>query len=179
MHPNAKPTLARLTDAPGTSAATLERRQLLLGGLALVGSTGCGYILHPERRGRSGGTIDGTVLIFDLLWLLPGLLPGVVALAVDFTGGGIYGSPTSIEGPKISKAGDGRGARVEVALDGVLLASAVVASDRAARLVWGGAVDEARLHAHGVVRVRGLDGQVAEAAARELFEATRAKGSTG
>ena len=72
------------------------KNQLLLGLTATtllttsVASTGCGYILHPERRGNQGGTIDGTTLLFDLLWLLPGIVPGVVFLIVDFSSGAIY-----------------------------------------------------------------------------------------
>jgi len=53
-------------------------------------SVGCGYILYPERRGNSGGTIDGGVLVMDLLWLLPGIVPGVIFLIVDFTSGAMY-----------------------------------------------------------------------------------------
>lgn len=53
-------------------------------------SLGCGYILHPERRGARSGTIDGLTLLFDCLWLLVGIVPGVVALVVDFTSGAIY-----------------------------------------------------------------------------------------
>ncbi|HEY6034002.1 MAG TPA: hypothetical protein VIV58_07075 [Kofleriaceae bacterium] len=53
-------------------------------------SVGCGYILYPERRGNSGGTIDGGTLVMDLLWLLPGIVPGVVFLIVDFTSGAMY-----------------------------------------------------------------------------------------
>ena len=37
-------------------------------------SVGCGYILYPERRGNSGGTVDGGTLVMDLLWLLPGIV---------------------------------------------------------------------------------------------------------
>lgn len=55
-----------------------------------VSSTGCGYFLYPERRGNSGGSVDGGTLVMDLLWLLPGLVPGVVALIVDFSSGAIY-----------------------------------------------------------------------------------------
>ena len=54
------------------------------------GTVSCGYFLHPERRGNRGGHIDGVTLIFDLLWLIPGIIPGVVALAVDFSSGAIY-----------------------------------------------------------------------------------------
>jgi hypothetical protein len=53
-------------------------------------SLGCGYILYPERRGNAGGTIDGGTLVMDLLWLIPGIVPGVVFLIVDFTSGAMY-----------------------------------------------------------------------------------------
>ena len=53
-------------------------------------SGGCGYLLHPERRGQQSGIIDGATMVMDLLWLLPGIIPGVVALIVDFSSGAIY-----------------------------------------------------------------------------------------
>ncbi len=53
-------------------------------------SFGCGYILYPERRGNRGGNIDAGTMVMDLLWLLPGIVPGVVALVVDFSSGAIY-----------------------------------------------------------------------------------------
>ncbi|HEY0250916.1 MAG TPA: hypothetical protein VGC41_05285 [Kofleriaceae bacterium] len=56
--------------------------------LSLLSS--CGYILYPERRGNNGGVIDGGTLVMDLLWLLPGIVPGVVFLIVDFTSGAMY-----------------------------------------------------------------------------------------
>jgi hypothetical protein len=55
-----------------------------------AGSAGCGYLLHPERRGTQSGTIDSATMVMDLLWLLPGIVPGVVALIVDFSSGAIY-----------------------------------------------------------------------------------------
>ena len=54
-----------------------------------VAPTGCGYFLYPERRGNTGN-VDGGVLVMDLLWLLPGVVPGVIALIVDFSSGAIY-----------------------------------------------------------------------------------------
>jgi hypothetical protein len=51
---------------------------------------GCGYLLHPERRGTQSGSVDGATMVMDLLWLLPGLIPGIVALIVDFSSGAIY-----------------------------------------------------------------------------------------
>ncbi len=66
----------------GIAAATLLS--------TILGSTGCGYILHPERRGNRGGSVAGGTLAMDLLWLIPGVVPGVVALVVDFSSGAIY-----------------------------------------------------------------------------------------
>jgi hypothetical protein len=166
--------LALEPNATPTRSARLDRRQLLVGGLALAGTTGCGYILHPERRGRTGGTIDGTVLIFDLLWLIPGLLPGIVCLAVDFTSGGIYGSGTSttITVSSAPRAQERHAAFVEVELDGVIVAAGAVSADRTARLEWLRSVDETALRQRGQVRVRGVDGKVAQTDARDLLAAT-------
>ena len=52
---------------------------------------GCGYFLYPERRGNSSN-VDGGTLVMDLLWLLPGIIPGVIALVVDFSSGAVYRS---------------------------------------------------------------------------------------
>jgi hypothetical protein len=54
-------------------------------------SMGCGYVLHPERRGKANGQIDPRILLFDCLWLIVGIIPGVVFLIVDATAGGLYG----------------------------------------------------------------------------------------
>jgi hypothetical protein len=51
---------------------------------------GCGYFLFPERRGNRGGYLAGGTLAMDLLWLIPGIVPGAVALIVDFSSGAIY-----------------------------------------------------------------------------------------
>jgi hypothetical protein len=58
------------------------------------GSVGCGYFLHPERRGIQAGVIDGATMVMDILWLIPGVIPGVIALVVDFSSGAIYISGT-------------------------------------------------------------------------------------
>jgi len=50
----------------------------------LIATTGCGYILHPERRtAKLSNEVDGTIVLFDCLWLLAFIVPGVVALVVD------------------------------------------------------------------------------------------------
>lgn len=88
--------LGRPPPGPGYSAA-MPIRRLLVRAIAastfvatVSGSVGCGYILYPERRGTQSGSIDGATMVMDLLWLLPGLVPGVVALVVDFSSGAIY-----------------------------------------------------------------------------------------
>jgi hypothetical protein len=53
--------------------------------LALLTSS-CGYLLHPARRdGRAGRVLDPLTVLFDCLWLIPGIIPGVVALVIDGT----------------------------------------------------------------------------------------------
>ncbi|MFC1783590.1 hypothetical protein ACFL02_08395 [Planctomycetota bacterium] len=50
----------------------------------IVANTGCGYILHPERRNAPlSREIDGVTVLFDCLWLIAGIVPGVIALVVD------------------------------------------------------------------------------------------------
>ena len=58
-----------------------------------VNLTACGYFLYPERVGNKSGEIDPTVVILDAAGLLFGVLPGVVAFAVDLTTGAIYLPP--------------------------------------------------------------------------------------
>ncbi len=54
------------------------------------GTVSCGYILYPNRRNQiaRGGNLDVAVVIMDILWLIPGIVPGVVALIWD----GVHGS---------------------------------------------------------------------------------------
>ena len=51
---------------------------------------GCGTLMYPERRGQRDGSVDAGVAILDALGLLFGIIPGVIAFAVDFSNGTIY-----------------------------------------------------------------------------------------
>ena len=51
---------------------------------------GCGTLMYPERRGQRGGSIDVGVAVLDGIGLLFGIIPGVIAYAVDFSNGTIY-----------------------------------------------------------------------------------------
>ncbi|GMG86733.1 hypothetical protein [Biformimicrobium ophioploci] len=59
----------------------------------LVNLSACGYVLYPERKGQQGGRLDPVVILLDGAALLFGVLPGVVAFAVDITNGTIYLPP--------------------------------------------------------------------------------------
>ena len=63
---------------------------IFLCAILIVQFTGCGTILHPERKGQSAGRIDAGIAILDGIGLLCFLIPGIIAFAVDFNNGTIY-----------------------------------------------------------------------------------------
>src|SRR5688572_4142682 len=73
----------------------LTRRRFLANGAfgALSLATGCGTLLHPERRGQPAGALDWKIVALDGLGLLLFFVPGVIAFAVDFATGAIYLPP--------------------------------------------------------------------------------------
>lgn len=144
----------------------LARRQVLAAGLAL-GTTGCGYILYPGRRGRSGGHVDIPVLIIDLLWLIPGLVPGAICLIVDFTTGCIYRGGGRAETSSPPSPNDSRVTNVAVELDGEIVATGQVQADRRAQLDWKRPVDETVIRERARVLVQSAGG-LAEAQVRAL-----------
>jgi hypothetical protein len=64
--------------------------RLLAAATALAFTTSCATLLYPERKGNNAGPLDTIPLVVDILLFLPGLLPGVIALVVDFGTGAIY-----------------------------------------------------------------------------------------
>src|SRR5688572_30764346 len=143
------------------------RRGVLVGGTAmLLATNACGWILYPERKGRSGGKIDVGVLIIDLLWLLPGIIPGAICLAVDFTTGCIYEGSASAandpaENPELAVA--------SVEVDGQVVAAGELDSDRHAQLRWIEGSDEPTARNRGKLIIRRADGRAAEAFIRDLI----------
>ncbi|QFT55505.1 hypothetical protein [Microbulbifer sp. THAF38] len=73
------------------------KRGIVFSGLltVVINMSACGYFLYPERKGQSGGRVDPAILILDGAALLFGIIPGVVAFAVDITNGTIYLPPGS------------------------------------------------------------------------------------
>lgn len=76
----------------------MQRRQFLSlvvshssAGAVVCGVSGCGTLLHPERRGQlHSNQIDWKIVALDGLGLILFFIPGVVAFAVDFYTGAIY-----------------------------------------------------------------------------------------
>jgi hypothetical protein len=70
----------------------LKTLSVVILSIILFQTASCGFILYPERRGRGPkvGQIDPGVAIIDAILLLPGLVPGIIAFAVDFSSGAIY-----------------------------------------------------------------------------------------
>ena len=154
-----------LGGAMARGSRSLTRRGLIGGvALGLLGS-GCGYLLYPERRGRRSGVIDGGVLIVDVLWLLPGLLPGIICLVVDFSTGCIYASGSSAAGAQPA------GEPVKVAIDvgGRQIARGEVQPDGRAHLVWSEPTDVETLRAHGRIIAIGGEDNIAQAHLGELI----------
>ncbi len=52
--------------------------------------SGCGTIMHPERKGQISGRIDPGIAVLDGIGLLFFFVPGVIAFVVDFSNGTIY-----------------------------------------------------------------------------------------
>lgn len=72
---------------------TIERRRFASLGILVVlhaSATGCGTILHPERRGQAAGELDWGIVALNTVGLLFFFVPGVIAFAVDFNNGTIY-----------------------------------------------------------------------------------------
>ena len=84
----------------GHSMRTLTKQinsiVIALVSLALIS---CGTILYPERRNQNPGRIDVGVALLDGFWLLVGIIPGVIAFAVDFSTGAIYLPESSAQAP--------------------------------------------------------------------------------
>jgi len=100
---------------------TLRSRGLILAVTLLFALTvtGCGALMHPERKtAKPSDKIDSKTLILDCLWLLAGVVPGIVALGVDFYNDTIYFSEDELK----AQAGD----KVTLNLHGKAPADSVV-----------------------------------------------------
>ena len=114
--------------------------------------------------------MDVPVLVIDLLWLLPGLVPGIICLIVDFTTGCIYrGSGRASLAPPSGGETDRRIATASVAIDGAIVAGAEVKEGQQNQLRWIRSVDDGALRARGRLIVKAPDGTQAQALVSDLI----------
>ena len=73
--------------------------------LALALLPSCARIMHPERVGNTNGEIDIGPLVVGCLLFLPGIVPGAIALAVDFGTGAIFINSRSSDIPRVERSG--------------------------------------------------------------------------
>lgn len=84
---------------------------LVLASLVVPQLSGCGSIFYPDRRGQIDGRLDPLIAGLDAVGLLFYIVPGVIALGVDFTTGAIYypNSRYSLAPEQLKKAQDTQG----------------------------------------------------------------------
>ena len=71
---------------------------LSLAGIVAFVFSGCGTLFYPERKTAAASTqIDPTVLILDCCGLLFGIIPGAVALILDFNNNTIYFTKSEVK----------------------------------------------------------------------------------
>ena len=166
---------AKMADSiPSLRSMVLARRDVLKASVATMAllTASCGFILYPERKGRSSGSIDTGPFIVDLLWLLPGIIPGVICLIVDFSTGCIYkssGAPQRT--PRDEPSPQGPLAQAEVAIDGASVAKSESDIDRGGRLrlVWERDVDPDAVRSRGQLIFKRSTGGTALAQVRDLL----------
>lgn len=93
--------------------------------MSLLFATSCGTLVYPDRHGQpSGGNLDGSVVLMDGVLLLIGIIPGVVAFAVDLHTNAIYLPP---EGVGVNELPQDKSEMRVVHVDGELTASRIEA----------------------------------------------------
>jgi len=79
--------------------------------VAIIFGTSCAAIIHPEQKGNNSTPLDTVPLVVDILLFIPGLIPGVIAMVIDFGTGAIYLQKNGPNKPFLGKAKDRREGR--------------------------------------------------------------------
>lgn len=83
-----------------------------LGGALITQLAACGTLFYPERRGQIDGKLDPMVFALDAVGLLLYIVPGLIALGIDFATGAIYlpgGEKYSVAPERLREAVDDQG----------------------------------------------------------------------
>lgn len=72
-----------------------------LAGVLVLQLTACGTLFHAERKGQQASTqVDPAVLILDCCGLLFGIIPGVVAIVIDYSNKTLYYTKAEVRAMK-------------------------------------------------------------------------------
>lgn len=85
---------------------------LALSGALFTQLTACGTLFYPERRGQIDGKLDPVIFALDAAGLIFYVVPGLIALGIDFATGAIYlpgGASYSVAPEQLQEAVDDRG----------------------------------------------------------------------
>ncbi|PWB34413.1 polyribonucleotide nucleotidyltransferase [Pseudomonas sp. SDI] len=52
--------------------------------------TACGTLFYPDRRGQIEGRVDPVIVALDAIGILFFVIPGLIAIGIDFATGAIY-----------------------------------------------------------------------------------------
>lgn len=76
----------------------------LLAGIFLLQLTACGTLFHAERKNRKPSTqVDPVVLVLDCCGFLFGIIPGVVAIVLDYNNKTLYYSTSELKSASLEQ----------------------------------------------------------------------------
>lgn len=107
--------------------------------VTVYSTTGCGTVLHPERRNRAhSGQIDWKIAAMNGLGLVLFFVPGVIAFAVDFYTGAIYLPAGHANSGRGSGEPQGDSVAAQTGSPSAVTADSAthLTSDRTPRLAW-------------------------------------------
>ncbi len=77
---------------------------ILLAGMFLLQLTACGTLFHAERKIRKPSTqVDPVVLVLDCCGFLFGIIPGVVAIVLDYNNKTLYYSTSELKNASLEQ----------------------------------------------------------------------------
>ena len=77
---------------------------ILLAGMFLLQLTACGTLFHAERKNRKPSTqVDPVVLVLDCCGFLFGIIPGVVAIVLDYNNKTLYYSKSELKNASLDR----------------------------------------------------------------------------
>lgn len=85
--------------------------------------TACGTLFYPDRRGQIDGKVDPVIVALDAVGILFYVIPGLLALGIDFATGAVYypdGTTAQVSPEKLRPAVEADGTINRTALQAIL-----------------------------------------------------------